>query len=316
MAKTTTLKTKQGDKLYPQTTASVVITDRGNVADDLNTLYARTDKNKGYYKSLAQLQQAHPTANSGDWAIVDEIGKAPIHYAWDSDINEWKESGYKPSGIMSVNAKTDADIVLGGGDIKSTINVNNVDSEKTITQHLQDHQTAIENIPTTDNTTLETTADNKLKIKASGLNNMINHKEDKSNKVSYIDAFSDHIAYPTAKAVFEALPKADGITLNFDSYTKKMSVRTVCSKYTATIPTENWVGTEAPYTIQLTVNGLTENSNVDLDLDLSNTLYEDIEAIQSCYAKIYRAVNGNNTLTIYASEIPTIAIPIKLKVVL
>lgn len=256
MAKTTTLKTKQGDKLYPQTTASVVITDRGNVADDLNTLYARTDKNKGYYKSLAQLQQAYPTANSGDWAIVDETGKAPIHYAWDSDINEWKESGYIPSGIISVNAKTDADIVLGGGDIKSTINVNNVGREKTITQHLQDHQIAIENIPTTDNQTLETTADNKLKVKS------------------------------------------------------------VVNIYTATIPTENWTGTEAPYTIQITVNGLTENSNVDLDLDLSNTLYENIETIQSCYAKIYRAVNGNNTLTIYASEIPTIAIPIKLKVVL
>ena len=48
--------------------------------------------NLGYYATQAALEEAHPTATAGDWAIV---GSTDTVWIWDTDNTEWTDSGAK-----------------------------------------------------------------------------------------------------------------------------------------------------------------------------------------------------------------------------
>jgi len=57
-------------------------------------LYSLSDRFKGKYASLVALQTAYPTANDGDYAIVDVgVGVDAKEYIWDSNDTEWVEGG-------------------------------------------------------------------------------------------------------------------------------------------------------------------------------------------------------------------------------
>lgn len=85
--------------------------------------------------------------------------------------------------------------------------------------------------------------------------------------------------------------------------------------FTATLPYASWTGSSAPYTKAVTVTGILETDNPDIDLDLSSTTYSDIATIQSGWANVYRGVTSADTITFYASTVPTIDIPLQIKVV-
>lgn len=60
--------------------------------------------NKGYFADLEALQEAYPTAEAGDWAIV---GSTDTVWIWDTDNSEWVDSDQKGQ-VTSVNNQTGA----------------------------------------------------------------------------------------------------------------------------------------------------------------------------------------------------------------
>ena len=63
--------------------------------------------NLGWYATLQALQEAHPTAEAGDWAIV---GSTDTVWVWDTDTSAWTDSDTKGQ-VTSVNNQT-GDVVI------------------------------------------------------------------------------------------------------------------------------------------------------------------------------------------------------------
>lgn len=63
--------------------------------------------NLGYYATQSALEEAHPTAEAGDYAIV---GSTDTVWIWDTDNSEWVDSDQKGQ-VTSVNGQT-GDVVL------------------------------------------------------------------------------------------------------------------------------------------------------------------------------------------------------------
>ena len=68
--------------------------------------------NLGYYATQAALEEAHPTAEAGDWAIV---GATDTVWIWDTDTSAWVDSDQKGQ-VTSVNNQTGA-VTIGANDV-------------------------------------------------------------------------------------------------------------------------------------------------------------------------------------------------------
>ena len=86
------------------------------------------------------------------------------------------------------------------------------------------------------------------------------------------------------------------------------------AEFTATLST-SWSGSAAPYTQTVTINGITSAHNPIIDVVMSGTYSTDQRRIEQ-WGYIYRAVTGTNQITFYASEKPTVSLPIRVKVVM
>ena len=75
-----------------------------------------------------------------------------------------------------------------------------------------------------------------------------------------------------------------------------------------------WSGTAPPYTKTVSVSGILATDTPIIDVVMSGT-YSTDEARIEAWGYIYRAVTGNGTITFYATEKPTVDIPIQIKVV-
>ena len=75
-----------------------------------------------------------------------------------------------------------------------------------------------------------------------------------------------------------------------------------------------WTGTSAPFSKAQTVSGILATDTPIVDIVMSGTYATD-EARQEAWGNIYRAVTSANTITFYATEKPTIALPLQIKVV-
>jgi len=82
---------------------------------------------------------------------------------------------------------------------------------------------------------------------------------------------------------------------------------------TTTIDT-NWQGSTAPYTKTQTVNGLLATDTPIVDVVMSGNFGTD-EARIEAWGHVYRITTANNAITLYATEKPTVSLPIQLKVV-
>ena len=87
----------------------------------------------------------------------------------------------------------------------------------------------------------------------------------------------------------------------------------VVKTFTADVDT-GWTGSAAPYSKAVTISGLLANDTPIVDLVASST-YSDAEAQIEAWGYVYRAVTSANTLTLYATEKPTVAMTIQVKVV-
>ena len=82
------------------------------------------------------------------------------------------------------------------------------------------------------------------------------------------------------------------------------------AKYTATIAAAGWTGS-GPYTNSVTVNGLLTTDTPTMDLVASST-YATAESEIADYAYIYKATCAANTLTVYATQAPSVGLNIQL----
>jgi hypothetical protein len=82
-----------------------------------------------------------------------------------------------------------------------------------------------------------------------------------------------------------------------------------------TIATTGWSGSVAPFTLAVTVTGISEADRPVIDIDLEGVDYANVEAHNSAWTLIYRAVTTANTITFYANSVPTTQIKVAAKVV-
>ena len=124
---------------------------------------------------------------------------------------------------------------------------------------------------------------------------------------------------PTAENIAAALgyapAAADLSNVSDGSVTGvKIADGAVSQEFTAIIPAAGWTGDSAPYTNIVTVPGLLEDDDPSVDIIPSDT-FETAEAEIEAYAAIYRMATAVNTLTVYATEKPTVDINIQLRAV-
>jgi hypothetical protein len=84
--------------------------------------------------------------------------------------------------------------------------------------------------------------------------------------------------------------------------------------FTATIPTTGWSGS-GPFTIAITVNGILSTDKPLVDLDTSGITYSNLNTHNVDFGRLYRVVTTTNTLTFSANGVPSLAIPITIRVV-
>jgi hypothetical protein len=83
---------------------------------------------------------------------------------------------------------------------------------------------------------------------------------------------------------------------------------------TATLDTDDWTGTEAPFAQSQEVSGILATDVPIVDVVLSGDWGVD-EARLEAWGYIYRIVTSNDSITAYAGEKPDVALPLQLKVV-
>ena len=82
---------------------------------------------------------------------------------------------------------------------------------------------------------------------------------------------------------------------------------------TATLDT-SWSGSSAPYTKTISVSGILSTDVPFIDIVMSGTYATDT-ARQEAWGYIYRAVTANGSITFYATDKPTVSLPLQIKVV-
>ena len=93
----------------------------------------------------------------------------------------------------------------------------------------------------------------------------------------------------------------------------KQYVDSKTSIFNVTLDT-SWSGSAAPYSKSVTVTGILETDTPIIDVVMSGTYATD-KARQEAWAYIYRAVTANNSITFYASEKPSVNLPVQITVV-
>ena len=71
------------------TTSVITRTDDGKLAVRVTGGGSGDQHNLGYYATQAALEEAYPTAEAGDWAIV---GATDTVWVWDTDNSEWVDT--------------------------------------------------------------------------------------------------------------------------------------------------------------------------------------------------------------------------------
>ena len=155
MAKSTTLKNKQGERLYPKTTASLTfMSNNVSVEAEINELKEKTKYYKGHFATESALLSEYPNGVSAEesslragWYAV--VGETDTIWVWDVQGNEWLNSGSVMSAVTSVNGEV-GDVILTGSDINATATVDDSSVTKPISGHLNDIYAGLEDKVTID----------------------------------------------------------------------------------------------------------------------------------------------------------------------
>jgi hypothetical protein len=109
------------------------------------------------------------------------------------------------------------------------------------------------------------------------------------------------------------------VTENFETHTTVSASLSVLGHvqtgvFTATITTASWTGTVSPFTNDTTVSGILATDTPIIDIVLTGTFADDEDIIEA-WGGVYRAVTTADVVTFSATDLPTVDLPIQLKVV-
>lgn len=88
----------------------------------------------------------------------------------------------------------------------------------------------------------------------------------------------------------------------------KIADNAVSTIYTGNLTVAGWSGSAAPYSQAVTITGVLATDTPIVDL-VPSTTYATAESQIEGWANIYRAVASANTITFYATDIPTVSLP-------
>lgn len=91
-----------GERIYLKGHAKATYMSNGStVEDSIKAVENATFKNKGYFKTFAELQRSYPVGSAGSKAYVGENYPYAI-YVWDTSTGRWLDSG-KVGGEETLN---------------------------------------------------------------------------------------------------------------------------------------------------------------------------------------------------------------------
>jgi hypothetical protein len=100
-----------------------------------------------------------------------------------------------------------------------------------------------------------------------------------------------------------------------DNLQTTLNTKAVVNDYTTSIPSTSWGGSTNEFTKTVSLSGITSSDKPVIDIDLSGISAGSVAAAQKEWAKVYRAVTNTNEIVFYALTVPTIDIPVLVKVV-
>lgn len=115
-------------------------------------------------------------------------------------------------------------------------------------------------------------------------------------------------------AVTEAKTAASNASTAANEAKTAVASKATTKVYTATIGT-SWSGSAAPYTLSVSVPGILSTDTPIVDINFSGIAYSNKEDVVTAWSSIYRITTSNNSITVYADDKTTTAVPIQLKVV-
>ncbi len=92
----------------------------------------------------------------------------------------------------------------------------------------------------------------------------------------------------------------------------KIAANAVSTTYTGDLTATGWSGSAAPYSQAVTITGVLATDTPIVDLVPSDT-YATAELQIEGWSAIYRAVTAASTITFYATDKPTIALPFQVR---
>lgn len=144
-----------------------------------------------------------------------------------------------------------------------------------------------------------------------------------SLKVDYLDAvFSDARKYTeTANSdgtvsftdVTEYTQEGDRFGAT-DINATNGAINSLAATKTATLASASWTGSAAPYSITVSVSGITATDSPIISLNLANNASAaTTKSAHKCWGFITKIVTGSGTITAYAHTKPTVNLPIIIK---
>ena len=253
------------------------------------------------YPTLLDLQTAHPIGTKGDCYAVGTALSNEVYF-WDVDNSEWANLGSimgppGADGSIGADGKSAYEIALDNGFV---------------------------------GTEVEWLAGLKGADGADGLNgidgtNGTNGSDGKSAYQSALDGgfvgteleFNASLADVSNKQ--DALVSGTNIkTINGEPILGSGDLEIITGAtytvYTATIPNTSWTGSSAPFSKVVNVTGILATDYPNFDVIASGTYATDITR-KTEWAKVYRWETTTDTITFYATSVPTVDLPLAVKVV-
>ena len=84
--------------------------------------------------------------------------------------------------------------------------------------------------------------------------------------------------------------------------------------FTGTLLADGWTGTSAPFSQEITVNGILDTDKPKVDVVVSDT-YATAETEIEAWGYVYRVVTSQNGVTVYATEKPEVSLNIQIEVI-
>ena len=91
----------------------------------------------------------------------------------------------------------------------------------------------------------------------------------------------------------------------------KIAANAVSVSYAVDLEVSGWAGSSAPYTQEISVSGIKSTDNPIIDVSFSGTYSTDKNRYDQ-FALVYRAKTASNKITFYATEEPTVKLPVRI----